>query len=156
VSCPAQTQDVHEDRKTSIVFCDEIHRITRPQQDIFLDAIRRNRITLIGATTENPSLNIRHALVYKCRIFTVTKLATNDITAILRRSVDSQSLELSPLLDDEFLQYLASFADGDSSIALNIMEIAADLSRRSDMTKEKLKHSLTKSIDQESTLRPFG
>lgn len=128
------------------MFCDEIHRITRPQQDIFLDAIQRNRITLIGATTENPSLKIRQALVYKCRIFTVTKPTTNDITAILRCSVDSQSLESSPLLDDEFLQYLASFADGDSRIALNVVEIAADLSRRPNMTKEKLKQSLTKNL----------
>ncbi|KAI9034953.1 ATPase WRNIP1 [Aspergillus affinis] len=140
------TQDVQDDRKKSIVFCDEIHRITRPQQDIFLDAIRRNNITLIGATTENPSLNIRHALVYKCRIFTVTKPTTNDIAAILRRSVESQSLKSSPLLDDEFLQYIAGFADGDSRIALNVLEIAADLCRRPNMTKEKLKHSLTKSL----------
>jgi putative ATPase len=140
------TQDVHEDQKTPIVFCDEIHRITRPQQDIFLDAIQRNRITLVGATTENPSLNIHHSLVYKCRTFTVTKPTTNDITAILRRSVNSQSLESSPLLDDEFFQYLASFADGDSRIALNVVEIAADLSRRPNMTKEKLKQSFTKSL----------
>jgi putative ATPase len=60
--------------------------------------------------------------------------------------VDSQSLESSPLLDDEFFQYLASFADGDSRIALNVVEIAADLSRRPNMTKEKLKQSLTKSL----------
>ncbi|KAL4986251.1 DNA polymerase III, clamp loader complex, gamma/delta/delta subunit [Aspergillus falconensis] len=140
------TQDAQEGRKTSIVFCDEISRITRPQQDIFLNAVRRNRITLIGATTENPSLNIRHALVYKCRIFTVAKPTTNDIAAILHRSVESQSLKPSSLLDDEFLQYIANFADGDSRIALNVMEIAAGLCRQPNMTKEKLKHSLTKSL----------
>ncbi|KAI9932596.1 Werner helicase interacting protein 1 [Aspergillus wentii] len=139
-------QDVLEGRKPSIVFCDEIHRITRPQQDIFLDAIRRNSITLIGATTENPSLNIHHTLVYKCRIFTVPKPTTNDIVAILRRSVESQNLKSSPLLDDEFLQYIASFADGDSRIALNVLEIAADLCERPNMTKDKLKHSLNKSF----------
>jgi putative ATPase len=140
------TQDVHESRKTSIVFCDEIHRITRPQQDIILDAVRRNRITLIGATTENPSLNIGHALVYKCRIFTVAKPTTNDIVAILRRSVESQTLKPSQLLDEEFIQYIASFADGESRIALNIVELATDLCRRPDMTKEKLRHSLTKGL----------
>ncbi|OJJ70111.1 hypothetical protein ASPBRDRAFT_130228 [Aspergillus brasiliensis CBS 101740] len=139
-------QDVYEDQQKSIVFCDEIHRLTRPQQDIFLDAVRRNKIILIGATTENPSLNIHHALVYKCRIFTVTKPTTNDIAAILRRSVESQTLKSSPLLDDEFFQYIASFADGDSRIALNVVEIAADICRRPNMTKEKLKHSLTKSL----------
>ncbi|KAJ0425012.1 DNA polymerase III, clamp loader complex, gamma/delta/delta subunit [Aspergillus carlsbadensis] len=139
-------KDVHGDRETSIVFCDEIHRLTRPQQDIFLEAVRGKRITLIGATTENPSLNIRHALVYRCKVFTVAKPTTNDIAAILRRALESQTLQPSQLLDDEFVQYIASFADGDSRTALNVVEIAADLCRRPDMTREKLKHSLTKSL----------
>ncbi|KAL3259665.1 hypothetical protein ABHI18_005174 [Aspergillus niger] len=141
------TQDVHDDRKTSIIYCDEIHRLTRPQQDIFLEVMRRNEITLIGATTENPSLNIHHTLVYKCRIFTVTRPSTNDLAAILRRSLKSQThLKSSTLLDDEFLQYIAEFADGDSRTALNVLEIATDLCRRPNMTKEKLKYSLTKSL----------
>ncbi|GLB02478.1 Werner helicase interacting protein 1 [Aspergillus tubingensis] len=141
------TQDVREGRKTSIVFCDEIHRLTRPQQDIFLDAVQRSKIALIGATTENPSLNIHHTLVYKCRVFTVTKPTTNDLVNILRRSMESQThIKSSPLLDDEFLQYIAGFSDGDSRTALNVLEIATDLSTRPGMTKEKLKHSLTKSL----------
>ncbi|PYH67639.1 werner helicase interacting protein [Aspergillus vadensis CBS 113365] len=141
------TQDVHESRKTSIVFCDEIHRLIRPQQDIFLDAVQRNKISLIGATTENPSLNIHHNLVYKCRVFTVTKPTTNDLVTILRRSMESQThMKSSPLLDDEFLQYIAGFADGDSRTALNVLEIATDLCTRPGMTKEKLKQSLTKSL----------
>ncbi|GCB20452.1 ATPase WRNIP1 homolog C26H5.02c [Aspergillus awamori] len=141
------TQDVHDGRNKPIIFCDEIHRLTRPQQDIFLDAMRRNEITLISATTENPSLNIHHTLVHKCRVFTVAKPTTTDLTAILRRSLKSQiHLKSSPLLDDEFLQYIAGFADGDSRTALNVLEIATDLCRRPSMTKEKLKHSLTKSL----------
>lgn len=141
------TKATHDGRNKSIIFCDEIHRLTRPQQDIFLDAMRRNKITLIGATTENPSLNIHHTLVYKCRVFTVAKPTTTDLATILRRSLISQThLKSSPLLDDEFLQYIAGFADGDSRTALNVLEIATDLCRRPNMTKEKLKYSLTKSL----------
>ncbi|RAH57355.1 werner helicase interacting protein [Aspergillus piperis CBS 112811] len=141
------TQDVRKGQKPSIVFCDEIHRLTRPQQDIFLDAVQRNKISLIGATTENPSLNIHHTLVYKCKVFSVTKPTTNDLVTILRRSVESQThMKSSPLLDDEFLQYIAGFADGDSRIALNVLEIATDLCTCPGMTKEKLKQSLTKSL----------
>ncbi|RDH36046.1 werner helicase interacting protein [Aspergillus welwitschiae] len=141
------TQDVHDGRNKSIIFCDEIHRLTRPQQDIFLDAMRRNKTTLIGATTENPSLNIHHTLVYKCRVFTVAKPTATDLAAILGRSLISQTHpKSSPLLDDEFLQYIAEFADGDSRTALNVLEIATDLCRRPNMTKEKLKYSLTKSL----------
>ncbi|OJZ90863.1 hypothetical protein ASPFODRAFT_29296 [Aspergillus luchuensis CBS 106.47] len=141
------TQDVRKGQKPSIVFCDEIHRLTRPQQDIFLDAVQRNKVYLIGATTENPSLNIHHTLVYKCKVFSVTKPTTNDLVTILRRSVESQThMKSSPLLDDEFLQYIAGFADGDSRTALNVLEIATDLCTRPGMTKEKLKQSLTKSL----------
>ncbi|KAJ5985826.1 werner helicase interacting protein [Penicillium canescens] len=139
-------QDSCKGRKNSIVFCDEVHRITRPQQDIFLDAIRSNKITLIGATTENPSLNIHHTLVYRCKVLTLVKPTDNDLSTILRRAVGLQSPQPSYLLDDEFIQYVASFADGDSRIALNLLEIAADLSKRDGITKEALKHSLTKSL----------
>lgn len=139
-------QDMCEGRKNSIVFCDEVHRLTRPQQEIFLDAIRNNRIILIGATTENPSLNIHHTLVYKCKVFTLVKPTDNDLSIILRRAVDSQSPHSSPFLDDEFIQYVAGFSDGDSRIALNLLEIAADVSKRDGITKETLKHSLTKSL----------
>ncbi|PWY82403.1 P-loop containing nucleoside triphosphate hydrolase protein [Aspergillus eucalypticola CBS 122712] len=141
------TQDVRKGQKPSIVFCDEIHRLTRPQQDIFLDAVQKNKISLIGATTENPSLNIHHTLVYKCKVFSVTKPTTNDLVTILRRSMESQThMKSLPFVDDEFLQYIAGFADGDSRTALNVLEIATDLCTRPSMTKEKLKQSLTKSL----------
>ena len=142
----AAAQDVCKEQKTSIVFCDEVHRLTRLQQDIFLQAIQKQKITLIGATTENPSLNIHHTLVYKCQTFTLAKPTDNNLTTILRRAVNIQGLQSLHLLDDEFIRYIAGFADGDSRIALNVLEIAADLSKRDGMTKEILIQSLTKSL----------
>ncbi|KAB8071022.1 DNA polymerase III, clamp loader complex, gamma/delta/delta subunit [Aspergillus leporis] len=136
------SEDMEKEKKPSIVFCDEIHRITRPQQDIFLKAIRDDRIDLLGATTENPSLNIRHGLVYRCTVFTLTRPTDADIRNMLHRVMESQGLE-SHLLDDDFIGYLSSFADGDCRVALNLLEIAHDLSKREGMTQERLKNSLT-------------
>ncbi|KAF7589734.1 Werner helicase interacting protein 1 [Aspergillus hancockii] len=136
------SEDFKKEKHPSIVFCDEIHRITRPQQDLFLDAVKNNRIVLVGATTENPSLNIHHGLVYKCTVFTLKKPTEMDIRTMLHQVVHSQSLQ-SHLLDDEFIGYLSGFADGDCRVSLNLLEIAHDLSKRDGMTKERLKSSLT-------------
>ncbi|KAB8264169.1 DNA polymerase III, clamp loader complex, gamma/delta/delta subunit [Aspergillus pseudonomiae] len=136
------SKDVDTERKPSIVFCDEIHRITTPQQDILLDAIRDGRITLIGATTENPSLTIRHGLVYKCIVYTLTKPKDADVQNMLHRVVEERGLH-SHLLDDGFLGYLSSFADGDCRLSLNLLEMVHDLSKRDGMTGERLRNSLT-------------
>ncbi|KAF5861462.1 Werner helicase interacting protein 1 [Aspergillus alliaceus] len=139
------SQDLIKERKPSIVFCDEIHRITKPQQDILLDAVKNCRVVLIGATTENPSLAIRHGLVYRCRVFTLAKPTDIDIRNMLHRIMESQVLQ-SHLLEDEFIGYLASFADGDCRVSLNLLEIAHNLSKRDGMTKDRLKDSLTKHL----------
>ncbi|KAB8218743.1 DNA polymerase III, clamp loader complex, gamma/delta/delta subunit [Aspergillus novoparasiticus] len=136
------SEDVEKERKPSIVFCDEVHRITRPQQDMLLDAIRTGRIILIGATTDNPSLTIRHGLVYKCAVYTLTKPKDADVRNMLHRVVEEQGLH-SHLLDDELLEYLSNFADGDCRLSLNLLEIACDLSKRDGMTGERLRNSLT-------------
>ncbi|KAE8423347.1 DNA polymerase III, clamp loader complex, gamma/delta/delta subunit [Aspergillus pseudocaelatus] len=135
-------KDLDTERKPSIVFCDEIHRITKPQQDILLDAIRNGSIILIGATTENPSLTIRHGLVYKCTVCALTKPREADVRNMLHRVAEERGLH-SHLLDDEFLGYLSSFADGDCRLSLNLLEIAHDLSKRNGMTGERLRNSLT-------------
>ncbi|KAE8164837.1 DNA polymerase III, clamp loader complex, gamma/delta/delta subunit [Aspergillus tamarii] len=136
------SKDLDTERKPSIVFCDEIHRITKPQQDLLLDAIRNGSIILIGATTENPSLTIRHGLVYKCTVYILTKPREADVLNMLHRVVEERGVQ-SHLLDDEFLGYLSSFADGDCRLSLNLLEIAHDLSKRAGMTGEKLRNSLT-------------
>ncbi|KAI1635653.1 ATPase [Biscogniauxia mediterranea] len=141
-------------RKT-IVFCDEIHRFSKSQQDVFLRPVEAGTITLIGATTENPSFRVVSALLSRCRTFTLQKLTTDDIRRILSRALQSelQANEAasppsppSPLLDEELMSYLASFADGDARTALNLLELALSLSRREGMTKEAMKSSLTKTL----------
>ncbi|KAF1989033.1 DNA replication ATPase [Aulographum hederae CBS 113979] len=132
-------------RKT-ILFCDEIHRFSKSQQDVFLGPVEAGQITLIGATTENPSFKVVTALLSRCRTFTLAKLSVDDITTILQRALDAESVPPSDLLSQEFLSYLSSFADGDARTALNLLELAIDLSARPGTTPESLQKSLTQTL----------
>ncbi|KAJ5476356.1 DNA polymerase IIIclamp loader complexgamma/delta/delta subunitC-terminal [Penicillium sp. IBT 31633x] len=134
-------------RKT-IIFCDEIHRFSKSQQDVFLGPVESGTVTLIGATTENPSFKIQNALLSRCRTFTLAKLTDEDITSILHRALRVEGPNYSPseLVDEGLVQYLARFADGDARTSLNLLELAMDLSTRPGMDKEDLKRSLTKTL----------
>ncbi|KAJ6788661.1 hypothetical protein PWT90_04970 [Aphanocladium album] len=136
-------------RKT-IIFCDEIHRFNKAQQDVFLRPVEAGTVTLIGATTENPSFKVVHALLSRCRTFTLQTLTTDDVTAILRRARDAEvaagAYPPTELVDDEMLGYLARFSDGDARTALNLLELALSLTVRDGMTKDEMKASLTKTL----------
>ncbi|KAL7923556.1 DNA polymerase III, clamp loader complex, gamma/delta/delta subunit [Trichoderma austrokoningii] len=134
-------------RKT-IIFCDEIHRFNKAQQDIFLRPVEAGTITLIGATTENPSFKVANALLSRCRTFTLRPLATQDVVDILRRArkLEESVYPPSPLIDDDMMSYLARFSDGDARTALNLLELALSLTLREGMTQETLKQSLTKTL----------
>lgn len=144
-------------RKT-IIFCDEIHRFSKSQQDVFLGPVESGQITLIGATTENPSFKVQDALLSRCRTFTLQKLSDEDVRQILERALSSEikynedydpSLtngRVSALADTELINYLAAFSDGDARTALNLLELAMSLSTREGMTKDEIKSSLTKTL----------
>ena len=134
-------------RKT-IIFCDEIHRFSKSQQDVFLGPVEAGTVTLIGATTENPSFKVQNALLSRCRTFTLCKLMEEDVVTILKRAleVEGPNYEPSELVDADLIRYLASFADGDARTALNLLELAMDLSHRAEATKQSIKASLTKTL----------
>jgi len=132
--------------RRTIIFCDEFHRFNKAQQDVFLGPVEAGEITLIGATTENPSFKINNALLSRCRVFTLAKLTDKDIQLILQRALHSEFDEIPSLLDEEFLLYLATFSDGDARTALNLLELAIDLTKRPDITKETIKKSLTQTL----------
>ena len=131
-------------RKT-IVFCDEIHRFSKSQQDVFLAPVEAGVVTLIGATTENPSFKVVNALLSRCRTFTMSKLTDNDIVGILQRALVAEDVHFQ-LLTGSLLRYLATFADGDARTALNLLELAIDLSARPEITEDQLKQSLTQTL----------
>ncbi|PHH85692.1 hypothetical protein CDD83_60 [Cordyceps sp. RAO-2017] len=134
-------------RKT-IVFCDEMHRFNKAQQDVFLKPVEAGTVTLIGATTENPSFRIASALLSRCRTFTLKALTADDIVAILRRARQAEEAVYppTPLVDDDMLAYLARFSDGDARTALNLLELALSLTTRDGVTRDDIKASLTKTL----------
>jgi putative ATPase len=116
--------------KRTVLFIDEIHRWNRAQQDAILPHVESGLITLIGATTENPSFEIIAPLLSRARVLVLEPLAEHDLAALVTRAlVDSErGLGVNGLtLDRETLEQLARFAGGDARRALNTLEIAAEL-----------------------------
>jgi putative ATPase len=128
-------------RKRTILFVDEIHRFNKAQQDAFLQHVESGLITLIGATTENPSFEVNPALMSRCRVFTLKSLSEEDLGAILRQALEDTERGLGRLnfeFDPQALTHLVRLADGDGRTALNNIEaVAAFLSRR-DEAEENL------------------
>jgi len=113
-------------RQRTILFVDEIHRFTRTQQDAFLPHVEAGTITLIGATTENPSFEINGALLSRCRVVTLRALTDDEVGALLDRAVTSPSgLAGSVRLSPDAREAMSRSAYGDARRALVALESAA-------------------------------
>jgi putative ATPase len=133
-------------RRRTILFCDEIHRFNKAQQDAFLPHVEAGTISLIGATTENPSFEVIGALLSRSRVFVLQPLAPEDLQVILRRALVDEANGLGKLhlaIDDEALQAISVEADGDARRALNSLEAAATLvGERGRVTSDVAKEAL--------------
>lgn len=112
----------------TILFCDEIHRFNRAQQDAFLPHVERGTVTLIGATTENPSFSLNAALLSRCQVFVLQPLAPADVEKVVRHALADTDrglggFELS--VEDDAISWLTVQADGDARRGLNALEAAA-------------------------------
>src|SRR4051812_28084652 len=117
-----------ETGRGTILFADEIHRFNKAQQDAFLPHVEAGTITLVGATTENPSFEIVGALLSRVRVMVLRALSTADITALVRRALTDAERGLGAMgltVDDAAVELLARDADGDARRALTILEAAA-------------------------------
>src|SRR5216117_3661782 len=104
----------YEGRGT-ILFCDEIHRFNKAQQDAFLPWVENGIVTLIGATTENPSFELTGALLSRCRVFVLQPLASEHLTTLVRRALADRDRGLGRLaieIDEDALALLVREADG--------------------------------------------
>ena len=129
--------------RRTVMFMDEIHRFNKAQQDIFLPHIEKGTVTLIGATTENPSFSLNSALLSRCRVIVLEKLETPDLVDILTRAVksssgqvlgksnteevtdtNSQATPIRFFIDARTIEWLAETSDGDARIALGGLELA--------------------------------
>ena len=110
----------------TLCFVDEIHRFNKAQQDAFLPYVEKGSITLIGATTENPSFEINAALLSRCKVFVLKELTADDLTELLTRALTDKrgfgSMDVH--MDQELIAAVASFANGDARTALNTLEMA--------------------------------
>ena len=110
----------------TLVFVDEIHRFNKAQQDAFLPYVEKGSITLIGATTENPSFEINAALLSRCKVFVLKALTTEDLIELLAHAVeDKRGFGGSTIyMEENILPAIASFSNGDARTALNTLEMA--------------------------------
>jgi len=141
-----KAQENEWQKKKTILFVDEIHRWNKAQQDALLPHVEQGLMTLIGATTENPSFEVNSALVSRSRVFVLNKLEVVDLEKIIEkalgdneRGLGSKKIEASP----EIIKEIAMLANGDARMALNTLEAAANQSKL--ITRELLRQIIQKS-----------
>lgn len=122
-------QKAEENRRygeKTIVFVDEIHRFNKAQQDAFLPFVEKGSIILIGATTENPSFEVNSALLSRCKVFVLQELKTEELVQLLKRALtDEKSFGTQKIdIEEELLEMIAVFANGDARTALSTLEMA--------------------------------
>jgi len=114
-------------KRRTILFVDEIHRFNKAQQDAFLPYVEKGTISLIGATTENPSFEVISALLSRCQVYTLNPLSPDEILVILRRALRDKKRGLGNYharVEKEALRYVAQLANGDARVALSGLEFA--------------------------------
>ena len=136
--------------RPTILFVNEIHRFNKAQQDAFLPHVEKGSITLIGATTENPSFEVISPLLSRSRVVVLQPLSESDLMQLLKRALREEKRGLGSLhlsCTDETLGLIATHANGDARVALNALEVAASLidsESDSDLTPEIVREALQK------------
>ena len=147
-------QKAEENRRygeKTIVFVDEIHRFNKAQQDAFLPFVEKGSIILIGATTENPSFEVNSALLSRCKVFVLQELKTEELVQLLKRALTykkgfgTQKINI----EEELLEMIAVFANGDARTALSTLEMAVlngymDTGGATTVTRETLEQCTSK------------
>ncbi|MDT8335752.1 MAG: replication-associated recombination protein A [Desulfurivibrionaceae bacterium] len=119
-------------QRSTILFVDEIHRFNKSQQDAFLPHVENGLLTLIGATTENPSFQVIAPLLSRCRVLVLEPLSNSDLAMIINRAVKDPENGLGKhriRIEPDALRHLAAAADGDARRALNNLELAFSITR---------------------------
>ena len=121
-------EDKRRGRRT-ILFVDEIHRFNKAQQDALLPAVEDGTVTLVGATTENPSFEVIGALLSRSRVLTLEPLGEEEVVSLLRRALEDEErglARLKPEVSDELLARVAHGSGGDARVALTALEAAVE------------------------------
>jgi len=141
-------------RKKTILFVDEIHRFNKSQQDAFLPHVESGLITLIGATTENPSFEVIPALMSRCRVVVLKMLSAEALEAIIQNALSDAERGLGKTgltLSADAVSCLVRMADGDARSVLNSLEVAASLAASERMSSESVQEGAA--VQREITVR---
>jgi putative ATPase len=135
--------------RPTVLFIDEIHRFNKSQQDAFLPFVEDGTVTLIGATTENPSFELNNALLSRAKVYVLKRLELNDIQQIIRQALEDNvngygNEDLN--FPDDLQQQLAHAADGDARRALNYLEILFELVSSEGDNRQITEHHLEQVI----------
>ena len=139
-----QYREVYD--KDTVLFVDEAHRFNKSQQDAFLPYVEDGTVTFIGATTENPSFELNNSLLSRVRVYVLKSLDVDDIKTILQKALTDQENGLAAqglTLEASAMQKLSEIADGDARRALNLLEIASDLSEEKLISDQLIEEVLS-------------
>ena len=131
--------------KNPLLFIDEIHRFSKSQQDALLGAVEKGIITLIGATTENPSFEVINALLSRCQVFTLKPLTLDNLKSLLNRALKKDSFLQSQKIVLEDPEALIHFSSGDARKLLTLLELVVfsfGPEEKIIITNEKIKNTL--------------
>lgn len=124
----------------TILFVDEIHRFNKSQQDAFLPHVESGLLTLIGATTENPSFEVITPLISRSRVIVLNPISNTDMVKIIKRALKEQSGSKLRITKSN-LELIAEIAAGDARIAIGIIELASKLSSTDSISKENIEQA---------------
>ncbi len=150
-----EAQEKREQAST-ILFVDEIHRFNKAQQDAFLPHVENGLLTLIGATTENPSFHVVAPLLSRCRVLNLLPLTIDDLDIILERALSDSEVGLGGqniIMEAEARRHLLAMADGDARNLLNSLEIAASLADATDDAQPLITLKIVEDAFQRTSLR---
>jgi putative ATPase len=142
-------------QQRTILFIDEIHRFNKAQQDAMLPYVENGTITLIGATTENPSFEVISPLLSRCRVFTLNALTEEQVKLIVQRAIEDEERGIGKMkveLDKDAFQFLLVMSNGDARVALNALELAASTTALSEDGKRHIKLSAIEDAIQHRAL----
>jgi len=141
-----------ESGKRSILFIDEIHRFTKSQQDFLLHAVENGSITLMGATTENPSFEVISPLLSRCRVLRLFPLNDLDLECVIKRALENDILlsQKNLQIDDETKTFLIESCGGDARKMLNTLELAISL--HSEENVKLLKEDIQEALQQKNVI----
>jgi putative ATPase len=143
-------------QKRTLLFVDEIHRFNKAQQDAFLPHVESGLITLIGATTENPSFEVISPLLSRTRVMILEPFSDEELSTILRRAMSNKERGLGSLslqVEPSALEHIVWTANGDARTALNNLEAAASLVQEKDIAERRITRAVAESALQKKALR---